>query len=384
MAAAQGVQTRTQYILPFFPSGKTVASVNYQSNLSKKAQNKLKAFQIYNMKKLSMRDIGEIFGVDKSTVSRWIKQVRKAKEIRRYQYLEVKSKRPLNTPRSTVLTSKVKKSILTIREKYKCGKDKIAKYLKRDYNIEISPSTIHRFLKKLPPSEDPKLHNKVSRNPKYQRKKRKLIRFKDIEDNLERRAFEHFQIDTKYWTINGYSFYIVAAIDVVTRMLFARAYTTHSSNAAKDFLERLDFLFDIKHSKAYLQRDNGSEFMGQFETKAKEYAITLVTNYVRTPQMNGFIERLNRSIKEEVLEYHIPSTISEANEHLHQYLIVYNFERIHDGLEDDLTPFEKVCELKFKKPFDKLLNSAKALLHFYRTSTSSWLFVSFMLLCLYE
>jgi len=151
-------------------------------------------------------------------------------------------------------------------------------------------------------------------------------------------------------------------------MLFARAYSTHSSNAAKDFLKRLDYLFNIKESKAYIQRDNGSEFMGGFEQQANKYEITLVTNYVRTPQMNGFIERLNRSMKEECLEYHMPTTVQSANEYLHKFLILYNFERMHDSL-DDLTPFEKACELKFMRPLQVLLHSAFDLLHFYRTST---------------
>jgi len=363
---------RTRYILPFVPQGKSIASHFHQENLSGRAKLKLKAYQIYKLDKLSMREIANIFEVDVSTISRWITQVRKAKQIRRYTILEPKSKAPKNTSRKTVLTPQIKEQILSIRDKYKCGKEKIAKYMYRDYDIKISSSTVHRYLKKLPASEDPKTFNRVSRLSQHDtsKSKRRKIRYKDIKGSIEGRAFEHFQIDTKYWTINSRSFYVVAAIDVVTKMLFARVYINHSSRAAKDFLERLDYLLDIRDSKAYIQRDNGSEFMGDFEQQADKYNITLITNYVRTPQMNGFIERLNRSMKEECLEYHMPNTIQEANEYLHDYLILYNFERMHEGL-DDLTPFEKACELKFKQPLEHLLHSCYDLLHFYRTSTSS-------------
>ncbi|MBD3281060.1 hypothetical protein GF389_06130, partial [Candidatus Dojkabacteria bacterium] len=153
MTAAQGVQTRTQYILPFVPQGKSIASHFYQENLSDKAKLKLKAYQIYKLNKLSMREIAEIFEVNVSTISRWIKQSEKAKQIRRYTILEPKSKAPKNTPRNTVLTSETEKKILTIREKYKCGKDKLSKYMYRDYEIKISPSTIHRYLQHLKGSQ---------------------------------------------------------------------------------------------------------------------------------------------------------------------------------------------------------------------------------------
>jgi putative transposase len=370
MAVATGVQTTARYILPFIPKAKNLCSIKYQSDLTQGGQNKLKAYEIYKMNKLSMEEIAGIFEVNKSTISRWIKQVKRAKQIRRYQHLEPRSRKPHRTPRERRIKFEIEEMILKTREKYKCGKDKLSQYLLRDYGVVISPSTIHRYLVRLQNHNDPKIHNRVNRSKKHDTSKRsRKIRYKDIEECIRGRAFEHFQIDTKYWTINGKSFYVIAAIDVITRMLFARAYSTHSSRAAKDFLKRLDYLFDIKNSKAYIQRDNGSEFMGDFEKLAIEYKITLITNYAKRPQMNGYIERLNRSLKEECLEYYMPSTVVEANGYLHDFIVVYNFERIHDGLFG-LTPFERACELKFKQPLECILNSTQRLLHMYRTSTS--------------
>jgi transposase InsO family protein len=369
MAAAQGVQTTSKYILPFSPNFGTVLGVLYQDRLSDKAKRKLKSYQIYQMKKLNMKEIGDIMGVHKSTISRWIAEVKKAKQIRRYQYLEPKSTRPHNTPRDKKITPNVEKLILDIRREFKCGKDNISRYLKRDYDIKIHSSTIGRYLKKLPPGKDPKLWDK-NKVKGRKRKKRKKIRLKDVVDKTEGRAFEHFQIDTKYWVINGRTFYLITAIDLMTRMIFARAYSRHTSRCAKDFLERLNYVFSLQNSKTYIQRDNGTEFMGDFEALAKKYEVTLITNYVKCPEMNGYVERLNRTLKNELLEYIMPDTVVEANKGIRDYIIKYNFDRMHSGI-DHKTPFEKFCELKIKKPLEKIIETQLGLLQMYRTSTFS-------------
>ena len=367
MTVAQGVQTTSRYILPFFPKYGSTLGVYYQNRLSDKAKQKLKAFQIYQMGKLTMQDIGDILGVHKSTVSRWIAEVKKAKRIRRYQHLEPKSTKPHRMPREKKITPKIERMILEIRRIFKCGKDNISRYLERDYDIKIHSSTIGRYLKKLPPGEDPKLWDKNKVKGK-KRKKKKKVRLKDVIDKIKGRAFEHFQVDTKYWVINGRTFYIITAIDLITRMIFARAYSRHTSRCAKDFLEKLNYVFNLKYSSAYIQRDNGGEFMGEFEELAKRYDITLVTNYVKCPQMNGYVERLNRTLKSELLEYIMPETVEEANEGIRDYIIKYNFDRMHSGI-DHKTPFEKFCEMKIKKPLDRIMKTHLGLLQMYRTST---------------
>jgi putative transposase len=366
MTVATGVSmNKLQHILPFTPIPTSSISTYYQESLSVKGKQKLKAYQIYKLGKLTIENIADIFGNDKSTISRWITQVEKALDIRRYQSLEPKSTRPFKKPRHKVITPEIATLILTTRDKYKCGKENISKYLDRDYDIHIHSSTVGRYLKGLRQVDDPKWRD---RHKVRTKRKKNLIRIKDVVKGLEKRAFERFQIDTKHWVINSITFYVVVAIDTITRMMFARIYSRHTANCARDFLQRLDYLFDIKNTKAYIQRDNGSEFMGDFECLAEEYNIELITNFIRRPQMNGFVERMNRTIKEELLEYEMPSTVKEANEYLHGYIIKYNFERMHSGI-NDLTPFERACELKFKKPFEDLLNSTYSLLHLYRTFT---------------
>ena len=356
------------YILPYSYGVKVAYSISYRDRLSEPAKRKLEAYELYKTRKLTMEEIGTSLGVHKSTVSRWTTQVRKALEIRRYQYLEPRSKAPRSTHRKKRLQLEDKEKILDIRREYKCGKDNIHRYLKRDYSIRISGSTIHRYLTNLSQKDDPKWQDKNRKKTIYRSKRAKLVRIKDIVDDLEHRAFERFQVDTKYWVINGRTFYIVAAIDVETRMSFAYAYTRHTSRCATDFLHRLNVVFDIQNMEAYLQRDNGTEFMAEFEEAADEYGIKLITNYVRMPKMNGFVERFNRSMKEELLEYEMPETVVEARNVLYEYVVRYNFKRIHSGT-GDITPFERYCEMSFQKPIVDVRENDPRLLHMLWTST---------------
>ena len=363
MAVAQGVAMQSHHILPYLHGLKWITGLYYRTNLSDKAKRKLKAYQLYKYEKVKMETIGIAFDVHKATVSRWIKQVEGALKIGRYQTLEPKSTAPHNTPRNKKIDINQKRIIMGIRGEYKCGKDKIATYLQRDYDIKIGASTIHRFLTKLPRCKDPKYTNKKNKVTNRNRKK-ELIRINQVVDKLTYMAFERFQIDTKYWVINNRTFYIVCAVDVVTRMAFAYAYTRHTANCARDFLVKLDYLYSLKGSKAYIQRDNGSEFMGECE----KMEICVITNYVRQPKMNGFVERFNRSLKEEVLQYNDVYTVEEVNECLKRYIITYNFDRVHDSL-GELTPFERCCEMKFNMQYDNVFEFKLPLLQMYRTFT---------------
>lgn len=366
MAVATGILMKSQHILPYNYGITKMTRDVYIEKLTPKGKLKYKAYRMFKEEHFSKTDISKFFEVNKSTISRWIKQTEKALEIRRYQILNSKSTRPKTTPRNIRLDLALKKLILELRDEYKCGHENISYYLKRDYDILVSPSTIHRFLTHLPKVQDPMYKCKIP--VKKIKRKSKLIRIQQIFEKLTHRAFERFQIDTKYWIIDNHTYYIVTAIDVVTRMMFAYAYTRHTSRCAKDFLTKLNSVFNLKESSAYIQRDNGSEFSGEFEQECEQFGINVITNYVRMPKMNGYVERFNRTLKEQVLVFNHADNVSEVNGILFDYILQYNFDRAHTSL-NRLTPFEKACELTFKNTYDYLFESQQPLLQMYRTST---------------
>ena len=249
-----------------------------------------------------------------------------------------------------------------MRGKYKCGKTKLQVYLKRDHNIELSESTIDRWITSLPIRKDPLYQSRLKLR-RSKRKRKNVLRIKDV--TLTGQYFERFQIDTKYWISFGRTYYVVTAVDTVTRMAVARAYTTHTSNAARDFLKRLIYAFDIKTGNIFVQRDNGSEFMGYFEQEAKTIGATLITNHPRTPEENGFVERFNRTLKDEMIRYNSPGSIEEANDMVNDFIVHYDFNRVHASI-NYITPFERYAELSFK---EKLNSIQPALLQRLWTST---------------
>lgn len=64
--------------------------------------------------------------------------------------------------------------------------------------------------------------------------------------------------------------------------------------------------------------------------------------YPRCPKINGFIERANRTLQEEFIDFHLNllfEDIDEFNRKLMDYLIWYNTERPHRSL-NNLTPID--------------------------------------------
>ena len=355
-----------QRILPHGFSLDNIDSLSSKNRLTLAGKVKLMAFDLFHTHKLSQTKIGTLFNVNKSTISRWVKQV---KNVRIYESLNPKSRRPIHRFRQKrIINDNLKTLILEIRREYRCGHENIAFYLKRDYDIIISPSTIYRFLKKLDPGQDPNITEIHKIKNKENLSKIRILRIQQVMERLTKRAFERFQIDSKYWVRDNQTFYIITAIDVVTRMMFSYAYTTHSSNMARDFLRKLNKIFELKGSKAFIQRDNGREFAGKFEEECKRLDIEVITNYVRMPKMNGYIERLNRTIKEQLLDYNLVCGVHEVNELLLDYTIQYNFDRAHTSL-DRLTPFEKASEVVFKNKYEYLFEYQLPSLQMYRTST---------------
>lgn len=148
------------------------------------------------------------------------------------------------------------------------------------------------------------------------------------------------QIDTVVTFINGLKRYTITAIDLPSRFTFAWSYASLSSSTSTDFLEKLELAapFTVKR----IQTDNGLEFHGHFRETLLKRGTTQYFNRPRNPKQNAFIERFNRTIQEEFLYWNQQSLaydLPDHNKKLMQYLIYYNAERPHTGLQKK-TPLE--------------------------------------------
>jgi transposase InsO family protein len=118
--------------------------------------------------------------------------------------------------------------------------------------------------------------------------------------------------------------YILTAIDTVSKIAFARMYTTKSSRSAADFLRRVFYLLDGSMLNAL--HDNGSEFHKEFQKACEELHITQYWSRERPPTDNSVNERFNRTVKEEFLDLgNFTPDPNVFNPKLTEWLIEYAF-----------------------------------------------------------
>ena len=86
--------------------------------------------------------------------------------------------------------------------------------------------------------------------------------------------------------------------------------------------------------------DNGSEFTADvFVNWAKAHDIMI--DYIKPgcPYQNAYIERFNRTYRDDVLDCYIFNNLNEGKQITEDWIELYNNERPHDSL-NDMTPFE--------------------------------------------
>jgi putative transposase len=172
------------------------------------------------------------------------------------------------------------------------------------------------------------------------RKRIKKLRRKDY---VPQNPGDLVQVDSVAVFTDGLKRYIVTAIDLRTRFAFACAYGNLSSLSAKDFMEKFRKAapFEIRR----VQTDNGQEFEKYFRDYAAQNNIVQFFNYPRSPKSNAHVERFNRTIQEQHVEWHLDELREprEFNIGLMKYLIWYNTEKPHQGI-GQRTPMQCVLD----------------------------------------
>jgi transposase InsO family protein len=256
---------------------------------------------------------------------------------RRYQAhgiegLRDRSKRPLVSPRATHV--EVVGKIIYLRQHYHFGPAKIAMYLKRYHEIQISSSGVWRILKRL----------ELNRRPASQRHQRHDRRWKRYEKPL---PGHRVQLDVKFiqplrGAPKAKKYYQFTAIDDCTRLRVLRIYPKLNQQTAIQFLdyvlERLPFRVEV------IQTDNGPEFGASFHWHVLDKGAGHVYIKPRTPRLNGKVERSHRIDAEEFYRLLDGVVIDDAqvfNDKLQEWEDFYNYHRPHGGL-DGQTPYERL------------------------------------------
>jgi transposase len=221
------------------------------------------------------------YGVSRPTFYKWLRRY----EAGGVEALRDHSHRPRTSPNAT--RTEVVGKIVYLRRHYHFGPHKIAMYLKRYHDIQLSPSGIWRILKRLD----------MSRLPSSQRYRRHTDRWKRYEKPL---PGHRVQIDVKFIApLKGSrrKHYQFTAIDDCTRIRVLRIYDRCNQRTAIQFV---DYMFEqLPFRVEVIQTDNGAEFQAQFHYHVLDAGVGHVYIKPATPRLNGKVERSHRIDSEE-------------------------------------------------------------------------------------
>jgi putative transposase len=166
----------------------------------------------------------------------------------------------------------------------------------------------------------------IGRNKKLRRKKKRRNGYQPRE------AGDLMQMDSLAIFRDGLKRYMLSAVDLISRFGFAYSYSALNSQNATDFLEKLIHVapFIIRR----IQTDNGGEFENHFVKAVRDSPIEHFNTYPRHPQSNAHVERFNRTLRSQFLEYYEEdiSDTKPLNLALIDYLIWYNTQKPHQGI----------------------------------------------------
>lgn len=310
-----------------------VYDYSYRINhmITDKAEERLKIIGFFN--KYGLEATKEAFKISRSTIFEWKKIYYDSN--RNISSLNISSTRPKNT-RKRYINIDILKEIKRLRLEVipNMGKGKVKEYLDKyckKNNIEkISESTIGRIIK------DKKIYatrKNIKHNGTIIETERNKAKIRKPKGKIISKPGDLVEVDTVIrWDYNVRR-YIVTATDVYTKKSFAYSYKNHGSYNTKDFMTRLTnyFSFQIKT----IQTDNGSEFCKYFEEYLQDNNIIHYHNYKGKPFLNGNIERFNRTIQDEFIDWNITYLENNDifNERLNDWLEFYNNERIHWSID---------------------------------------------------
>ena len=275
-------------------------------------------------------------GVSRATLYRW----RDRYNPRKLETLEQRSRAPKRR-RKVSWTWEDEQRILALRQTYpRWGKRKLVPFL-RAQGCTLSEATVGRILARLLRSgrlKEPRAVRMRRPRPARPHATRKPA------DYQPQRPGQLIQIDTVHVRpVPGMEFRQFTAIDVVTRIAAFGVRTRATAGTAADFLDDLIDRFPL--TMRAIQVDGGSEFMAEFEDRCAHYGIPVFVLPPRSPKLNGCVERLNRTSREEFWQcYDGDLDLASLTPALRGFEEEYNGLRPHQALQMR-TPLEYLASL---------------------------------------
>ena len=241
-----------------------------------------------------------------------------SRSVYRYQVL-----RPNDQP--------LEHALLKLAEQHpRWGFDKMADYLKHQGN-----SWNHKRLYRV--------YRQLGLNLRVKPKKRlppRRAQPLEVPDHANHSWSLDFMTDS---LINGRAFRTLNVIDDFNRE--ALWIEVDTSLPAERVLRVLELLTTERGYPARLRLDNGPELIAhQLAAWAHAHQVELAHIQPGKPAQNAYIERFNRTFREEVLDAYVFSSLDEVREITEAWLDEYNAVRPHAALQG-LSPYQYVATL---------------------------------------
>ena len=133
------------------------------------------------------------------------------------------------------------------------------------------------------------------------------------------------------------------AVDLCTRYALGEVHRQATARLAGEFLCRL--VAQVPFPIRGIQVDGGSEFMAELGKTCQGLGIALFLLPPRSPKLNGHVEQLQRTFREEFYTRPLPTRLSELQAKLDAYLDPYNRRRPHMAL-GGLAPLEFLAKIQ--------------------------------------
>jgi putative transposase len=300
--------------------GKKIADISHEAN------KRLKWFDYYEGHGRNARETCRHFGISPDTFYFW----RKRYQPGNLRSLEEKSHRPKRL-RQPTWDPQTAEEVKELRELYpRWGKAKLV-YLLKEKGIFISESMVGRIIKQLKTRGELRepIPNYISTRKRSRQRPYAIRKPKEYQAKVPGDIIQVDTMDVR--PLPGIILKHFAARDVISRWDVMKVSSKATAASAARFIENIikRMPFPVKA----LQVDGGSEFQSIFEETCERLGIRLFVLPPRSPKLNGYVERSNRTHTEEFYEVtDCEFDIESINKALIEWEKVYNLIRPHQSL----------------------------------------------------
>jgi transposase InsO family protein len=261
--------------------------------------------------KVPKSEIAKHLKVSRRTIIRWSKSIESFGGVNYFLNHHQNAKK--GKRKSRKINPFLKRRVYEIREKYyDCCGQKIQYFLKKDYGIQVSVTTIYKIL-----NERYQLRSKWQKNQK---------RGKIPVAVAPRRVI---QMDSVLFG----GVFAFTAVDIYTRECDVLLRPALEAVDGQAFLHHCMNRRFGKHTEI-IQTDGGSEFKAAFKQDVEKYCDRhrVARPYKKNEQ--SYIESFNRSLRKECLGWskYQPSEIPQLTLLVEEWLQYYHYERPHISL----------------------------------------------------